>query len=53
MAENSLINMDSTIDNIIKPPEYGELCEEITEFVVVEDHLSPQGECDLPPLQTK
>ncbi len=33
---------------IIKPPESGELCEEITEFVVVEDHLRP-----LPPPQTK
>ncbi len=35
-------------NNIIKPPKSGEQCEEITEFVVVEDHLSPQGEGDLP-----
>ncbi len=26
---------------IIKPPSSGELCEEITEFVVAEHHLSP------------
>ncbi len=26
-------------DVIIKPPESGELCEEITEFVVAGDHL--------------
>ncbi len=38
---------------IIKPPESGELCQEITEFVVAEDHLSPQGKGDLPPPQTK
>ncbi len=31
-------------NNIIKPPESGVLCEEITEFVVAED---------LPPPQTK
>ncbi len=40
-------------DIIIKPPDSGELCEEITEFVVAEDHLSPQDEGDLPPPQTK
>ncbi len=38
---------------IIKPPESGELCEEITEFVVVKEYQSPQGEGDLPPPQTK
>ncbi len=38
---------------IIKPPESGELCEEITEFAVAENHLSLQGEGDLPSPQTK
>ncbi len=38
---------------IIKPPESGELCEEITEFVVVKESQSPQGEGNLPPPQTK
>ncbi len=38
-------------DTIIKRPESGELCEEITESVLAEDHVSPQG--DLPPPQTK
>ncbi len=38
---------------IIKPPKSGELCEEITEFVVAEDHLSPQDKDDLPRPQTK
>ncbi len=46
-----MINQSSDI--IIKPPKSGELCEEITEFVVVEDHMSLQGEGDLPPPQTK
>ncbi len=40
-------------DNIIKPTQSGELCEEITEFVVEGDNLSLQGEGDLPPPQTK
>ncbi len=34
---------------IKKPPESGELCKEITEFVVAKDNLSQQGEGDLPP----
>ncbi len=38
---------------IIKPPQSGELCQEITEFVVEGDHLSPPGSGDLPPPQTK
>ncbi len=38
---------------ITKLPESGELCDKITEFGVAEDHLSPQGKADLPPLQTK
>ncbi len=42
-----------TPDTIIKPPESSELCEEITDFVVVGDHLSLQGEVDLPPPQTQ
>ncbi len=42
-----------TCNTITKPPESGELCEEITEFVVAEDHLSPQCEGDLPLPQMK
>ncbi len=38
---------------ITKQPESGELCEKITEFVVVEDHLHPAGSGDLPPPQMK
>ncbi len=42
-----------TSNNIIKPPQSGDLCEDITEFVVEEDHLSLQGKGDLLPPQTK
>ncbi len=45
--------IENIFNNITKPPDYGELCQEITEFVVVEDHLSQQAEGDLPPPQTK
>ncbi len=38
---------------IIKPPHYGELCEEITSFVVEGDHLCPVGSGDLPSPQMK
>ncbi len=38
---------------ITKLPESGVLCDNITEFGVAEDHLSPQGECDLLPPLTK
>ncbi len=41
------------MDTIVKPQESGELCEEITESVVVGDRLSQQGEGDLPPPQMK
>ncbi len=41
--------MTSSAGNIIKSPESGELCKEITELVLVEDHLSPQGECESAP----
>ncbi len=38
-----------TLQSIItKPPESGVLCDNITEFVVAKDHLSPYGEGDLP-----
>ncbi len=40
-------------NNITKLPESGVLCGNITEFGVVTDHLSPQGEGDPPPPQTK
>ncbi len=40
-------------DNITKLTESCVLCGNITEFRVAEDHLNPQGESDLPPLQTK
>ncbi len=39
-------------DNIRKPLQSGELCVEMTKFVV-EDDLCLPGEGDLPPLQTK
>ncbi len=42
-----------TIHIITKLPESGVLCDNITEFEVAEDHLSPQGEGDLLPPQTK
>ncbi len=38
---------------ITKVPESGDLCGNITEFGVREEHLSPQGEGDLPPPQMK
>ncbi len=41
------------LNTITKLPESGVLCDNITEFGVAEDHLSPQGECHLPPPQTK
>ncbi len=44
---------DEMTDNITKLPESGVLCDDITEFGVAEDHLSPQGEGDLRPCQTK
>ncbi len=34
-------------------PESGDLCGNITEFGVAEEHLKPQGEGDLPPPQTQ
>ncbi len=40
-------------DVITKLPESGVLCDYITEFGVAEDHLSPQGEGDLPSPQAK
>ncbi len=36
-----------------KQPESGDLCGNITEFGVAEEHLSQQGEGDLPSPQTK
>ncbi len=37
---------------ITKLPESGDLCGNITEFGVVEDHLRPMGSGDPPPPQT-
>ncbi len=46
------IPIDICMLNIItKLPESGDLYGNITEFGVVEDHLSLQGEGDLPPHQ--
>ncbi len=39
--------------NRTKLPESGDLFGNITEFGVAEEHLSPQGEGDLPPPLTK
>ncbi len=36
-----------------KQPESGDLCGNITEFGVAEEHLSLQGDSDLPPPQMK
>ncbi len=48
------ITAESIRSNIItKLPQSGDLYGNITEFGVVEEHLSPQGESDLPPPQTK
>ncbi len=35
-----------------KQAESSDLCDNITEFRIVEEHLSPQGDDDLPPPQS-
>ncbi len=50
-AKNLILG--SQLDIITKLPESGVLCDNITDFGVAEDYLSPQGEGDLPPPQTK
>ncbi len=45
--------VDAPFDIITKLPESGGLCGNITEFRVVVYYKSPQGECDLPPAETK
>ncbi len=40
-------------DSITKLPESSVLCGNIIEFWMMEDHLSPQGEGDLPTPQMK